>query len=61
MYCFAVGYDVLSKCIIHLNGVFKGFLMNLDYKIIGAGIAGMKKNKGWAQNKLAEKADISNN
>ena len=35
--------------------------MNLDYKIIGTRIAELRKNKGWSQYKLAEKADISNN
>jgi len=39
----------------------EGFEMNLNYQIIGIRITELRKNKGWSQNKLAEKASISNN
>lgn len=35
--------------------------MTVDFKLIGKRIAALRKERGWTQGKLAEKADLSNN
>lgn len=35
--------------------------MYIDYKLIGSRISALRRAKNWTQEKLAEKADLSNN
>lgn len=35
--------------------------MNIDYKLLGGRVANLRKERRWTQEKLAERADLSNN